>query len=227
MSEGIGILMAMLSSAIGGTVTAIVRFLIGSTDPMTLAALRFGSGAILLLAVALWLRSPWPRGKDWLGVVGLGILFFGLCQSLFNLALSFTTAARGALAMATLPLLTMLAGALLGVERLTLRKSIGVSIAIGGTLLALVTGLGDAPPGAWRGDLVMVVAAACMALYNVWSRPFIVRSGSLAYVTGTMAAGSVCVGFLASFKGGFSVLASFDTHQWIALVYLGAIGSAL
>ena len=227
MSEGIGILMAMLSSAIGGTVTALIRFLIGSTDPMTLAALRFGSGSLILLAVALWLRSPWPRGRDWLGVVALGILFFGLCQTLFNAALSFTTAARGALAMATLPLLTMLAGAVLRVERLTLRKSLGVSIAIGGTSLALVSGLAAAPTGAWRGDLIMVAAASCMALYNVWSRPFIKRSGALAYVTATMGAGGLCVGTVAGINGGFAVLADYGTPQWITIVYLGAIGSAL
>ena len=148
MDEAIGILMAMLSSAIGGGATAFIRFMVRSTDPVTLAALRFGSGFILLLPVALWLRSPWPKGRDWAGVIGLGILFFGLCFALFNWALSFTTAARGALAMSTLPLLTMLAGAVLGVERLTLRKSLGVFVAIAGTTLALVAGLVTAPAGA-------------------------------------------------------------------------------
>lgn len=227
MGEGVGILMAMLSSAIGGTVTALIRLMIGSTDPMTLAALRFGIGAVILLSVALWLRSPWPKGRDWFGVIGLGILFFGLCQTLFNLALSFTTAARGAMAMATLPLLTMLAGAALGVEALTLRKSIGVAVAIAGTSLALLTGLAAAPTGAWRGDLIMVAAALCMSLYNVWSRPFIKRSGALAFVTATMAAGALCVGAVAWINGGFAVLGDYRAAQWMTIAYLGAIGSAL
>jgi drug/metabolite transporter (DMT)-like permease len=92
MGEGVGILMAMLSSTIGGGATAFIRFMVRSTDPVTLAALRFGSEFIRLLPVALWLRSPWPKGRDWAGVIGLGILFFGLCFALFNWALSFTTA---------------------------------------------------------------------------------------------------------------------------------------
>ena len=86
MSEGVGILMAMASSAIGGGATAFIRFMVASTDPVTLAALRFGSGFILLLPVALWLRSPWPKGRDWVGVIGLGILLFGLC---FTASLKF------------------------------------------------------------------------------------------------------------------------------------------
>jgi drug/metabolite transporter (DMT)-like permease len=227
MSERAGILMAIASSSIGGTVTALVRFLVQSTDATTIAALRFGIGAVLLVALALLLRSPWPRGRDWLAVASLGILFFGLSQSLFNVALGLTTAARGALAMATLPLLTMVAGALLRVERLTLRKSLGVLIAIGGVALALLTGLASAPPEAWRGDLVMIGAAACMALYNVWSRPFIVRSGSLAFVAVTMAAGSLCVATISATGGGFAALHGYGTPQWIALVYMGVIGSAL
>ncbi|MBI1775891.1 MAG: DMT family transporter [Proteobacteria bacterium] len=227
MGERIGILMAMLSSALGGGATALIRFMIRSTDPVMLAALRFGSGFVLLLPVALWLRSPWPRGRDWAGVLGLGILFFGLCFALFNWALSFTTAGRGALAMSTLPLLTMLAGALLGVERLTLRKSLGVFVAIAGTSLALVTGLAAAPSGAWRGDLIMLAAALCMALYNVWSRPFIKRSDALAFVTATMGAGASCLAAIAWIDGGFAALGEYGMPQWLALLYLGAIASSL
>ena len=40
------------------------------------------------------------------------------------------TTARGALALSTLPLLTMVVGALLGAEAMTLRKSAGVLIAV-------------------------------------------------------------------------------------------------
>jgi drug/metabolite transporter (DMT)-like permease len=219
--------MAVASSAIGGGAAAFIRFMVRSVDPVTLAALRFGLGFALLLPVALWRRGPWPEGRDWAGVIGLGVLFFGLCFALFNWALSFTTAARGALAMSTLPLLTMLAGAALGVERLDARKSLGVMIAIGGTALALVTGLATAPPGAWRGDLIMLGAALCMALYNVWSRPFIRRSGALAFVTATMGAGSAALAAIAGIHGGFVAIAGFGASQWLALFYLGAIASSL
>ncbi len=225
--EGVGVLMAMLSSAIGGTSAALIRFMIGSTDPISLSALRFGGGFLSLLPIALLLRSPWPKGRDWIGVVGLGILFFGVCFYLFNWALSFTTAARGALAMSTLPLLTMAVGAALGVERLSWRKSVGVSIAIVGAALALITGLDTAPPEALRGDLIMVASALCYAFYNVWSRPFIKRSAPLTYTAATMGAGAGFVVLLAWVSGGFSVLIGYDASQWLAVAYLGTIGSAL
>jgi len=48
--------------------------------------------------------------------------FFGVFFVLYNIAMTYTTAARGSLALATLPLHTMVVGALLGIEPLSLRK---------------------------------------------------------------------------------------------------------
>ncbi len=199
----LGVLAAVLSSSVGGMNTAVTRYAIGATDPVTLAALRFGLGFILLMPIALAFRSRWPQRRDWIGVLGLGILFFGLFMGLFNLSLRYTTAGRGALALSTLPLLTMVVGAALRIEPLGARKAIGVLVAMAGVALALVTGLEDAPAGAWRGDAIMVAAALCYALYNVWSRPFIARSDSLAFVTAGMGAGSACLALLAWSSGGF------------------------
>ena len=82
--------------------------------------------------MAVPVRCRWPQGRDWCGVAALGILFFSGFFVLYNTALEYTTAARGSLALSTLPLATMLAGALLGVEALTRRKTLGVGIAVGG-----------------------------------------------------------------------------------------------
>ena len=177
MSERAGVLAAVLSSGLGGVAAAATRFVIGDTDPITLAALRFGLGFLLLLPIALARSRRWPRGAEWSAVMALGLLFFAVFFVLFNVSLTYTTAARGTLALSTLPLLTMVVAAALGVEPLTGRKTVGVLIAMGGVAVALASGIADAPPGAWRGDLVMAGGALCMALYSVWSRPFIRRSG--------------------------------------------------
>jgi drug/metabolite transporter (DMT)-like permease len=225
--ERLGVLAAVLSSSIGGTNTAVTRFAIGATDPITLGAFRFGLGFLLLLPLALVLRSRWPKGRDWIGVALLGILFFAVFQGLFNLALEYTTAARGALALSILPLMTMSVGAALRVEPLGARKTVGVLVAMAGVAAALVTGLADAPAGAWRGDLIMIAATLCFALYNVWSRPFIARSGSLPFVTAGMGAGSACLALLACSSGGFAAAGGFGWSQWVAVGYLVVVGAAL
>src|SRR3954462_11667874 len=170
MNETLGVLIAVLSSTFGGTAAAVTRYVVGTIDPVTIAAFRFGIGAAVLIPLVLLTRSALPRGRDWFGVAGLGVMFFAVFFVFYNIALAYTTAARGALALSTLPLWTMVAAALLGAEPLTARKTLGVLIAVAGVAIALLAGLGSAPPGAWRGDLIMVAATLCMALYNVWCR---------------------------------------------------------
>lgn len=226
MNETVGVLIAVLSSTFGGTSGAVTRYVVAVIDPVTIAAFRFGIGLLVLLPLALMMRSRFPRGRDWIGSVALGVMFFGVFFVLYNLALAHTTAARGALALSTLPLWTMVVAALLGAEPLTARKTLGVVTAVGGVAIALAAGLAAAPADAWRGDLIMVGATLCMAFYNVWSRPFIARSSPLGFVTASMGAGAVLLVAVAAARGGFAVAASFSAAQWIAVIYLGAFGGA-
>ncbi|CCV13168.1 DMT family transporter [Mesorhizobium sp. STM 4661] len=224
--EILGVLAAILSSAFGGTAVGATRYLAGTLDPLTIGAVRFGGGFLVLAAVALWRRDKWPAKSDWPGAGALGLLFFGLFPVLFNGALVYTTAARGALALSTLPLLTMFAGAVLRTEAPTMRKIVGVLIAMAGVAVALGTSLTTAPPDAWRGDLLMVAAAFCMALYNVWSRPFLSRTAPIPFVAFGMGVGSVCLSALVAWNGGFARLATLSAPQWIASGYLAIIGGA-
>ena len=221
-----GVLAAIASSAIGGVAGGATRFVIYATDPVTLGVFRFGTGFLILLPIALVMKSSWPKGRDWVAVALLGILFFFAFSVLFNLAYSYTTAARGALTLSTMPLTTMLVGAAFGVEKMTARKTIGVLVAMAGVFFALMLGLADAPAGAWRGEVVMLAATLCMSLYNVWSRPFIARSDPLAFLTAGMGAAALCLLLWAVAIHGFDAAAHFKPTQWLAIAYLGVIGSA-
>jgi drug/metabolite transporter (DMT)-like permease len=227
VSERTGVVIAIVSSCLGGTAAAVTRYLVGDVDPVTIAILRWGIGFMFVLPVALVLKVKWPRRADWPGVVALGICFFGLFFVLYNVAIGYTTAARASLALATLPLQTMLVGALLGIEALTIRKSIGVAIAIFGVAAALGTGLSSAPHGAWRGELIMTGAVLCMAFYNVWSRPFMARSSALGFLAAGMGSGGLVLLIVGLATGSVVVVGSFDTAQWLAGIYLGVGGGAL
>jgi drug/metabolite transporter (DMT)-like permease len=221
-----GLAAAILSSALGGSAAAITRYVIGASDPITLAAFRFGIGFLLILPLALVMHARWPRSWDWLVVALLGLLFFCLFFVIYNVALSYTSAARGSLALSTLPLTTMIVAALFRKEPLTKRKTAGVLLAIGGVAMALWTGLADAPPDAWRGDLVMAAGTLCMALYNVWSKPLMMRSSMLGFLATGMGFGAAASIVLAWFSGGFESALAFTAAQWLAVLCLGVFGGA-
>ena len=243
MNERFGVAVAIVSSAVGAAAAVATRYLIASADPFTLAALRFGGGVICLLPLALGLRVRWPGRGDWPAVAGLGFMFFAVFFVFYNLALAYTTVARGTLALSTLPLMTMVVGAVLatkfwsashrrvgavlGIEALSARKTVGVLIAMLGVAAALASGLADAPAGAWRGDLIMAGATLCMALYNVWSRPFIQRSSALGFLTAGMGVGAAALVLISALSGGLARVSAFTPVEWLAAVYLGAGGGAL
>ena len=140
VGEWIGVAIALVSSSVGGTAAAITRYLVHGADPVALAILRWGIGFACVLPAALLLKVKWPAREDLPAVAFLGLCFFGLFFILYNIAIGFTTAARASLALATLPLSTMVVGALLRVEELTWRKTLGVCIAVLGVVAALAAG---------------------------------------------------------------------------------------
>jgi drug/metabolite transporter (DMT)-like permease len=73
----------------------------------------------------------------------------------------------------------------------------------------------------------MIGAALCMALYSIWSKPFIARSGPIPFTTLAMAAGAAVLVICARLNGSFAPVEAFGPPQWLGALYLGAFGSAL
>ena len=227
MDQTAGVLIAIASSCLGGSAAAVTRYLVANADPITLAILRWGIGFLCVLPVAVLLRAKWPPREDLPAVLILGVCFFGLFFVLYNIAVGYTTAARASLALSTLPLQTMVVGALLGIETMTARKTFGVALAMLGVFAALASGIAAAPEGAWRGELIMTGAVLCMAFYNVWSRQFIQRSSALGFLCVGMGAGAAALVLVGLLTGRVAVVSSFGAAQWIAGIYLGVGGGAL
>jgi drug/metabolite transporter (DMT)-like permease len=99
--ERIGVLIAVLSSTFGGTAAAVTRYSIGTSTPSRSRHFASASALLCCSRCALLWRSAFPRGRDRIGASLLGILFFGMFFVLYNIALGYTTAARGALALST------------------------------------------------------------------------------------------------------------------------------
>jgi drug/metabolite transporter (DMT)-like permease len=226
-TEWIGVMAAAVNTVLGGFAVGVTRFVIGATDALTLGALRFGVGALILLPFVVLQRRLWPRRRNLIGILLLGLLYFGLYPVLFNASLMYTTAVRGALALSATPLLTMVAAAILRVEPLTARKTLGVSVATLGVVAALLTGLTDAPHGAWRGDALMVAAAVCGAFYNVWSAPYIRQIGPVSYTVIGMIAGSILLTGLSWLRSGFDAIPGFSPTDWAAIAFLVTFGGAV
>src|SRR5205085_2820553 len=95
------------------------------------------------------------------------------------------------------------------VEPLSRRKAVGVFTAMAGVGLALLTGFSAAPADAWRGDLLMILAALCMAVYSVASKPYIRRSDPISFTVVAMGIGAFALVLVSSARGGFDPVQGF------------------
>jgi hypothetical protein len=86
-------------------------------------------------------------------------------------------------------------------------------VAIFGVAIALLSGLASEPPGAWRGDLLMIAAALCMALCSIWSKLFSRRSGPIQFTAVSMGVGAACLIAISWLRGSFTPVATFGTPQ--------------
>jgi len=225
--EGWGMAAAALSSLIGGTAVATTRFVVAGLEPLPLVLLRFAIGATCLLPLLLLRPAAGPRGRDLALTLLLGVWFFALFPWLFTLSLARTTAARGALALSTLPILTLVVAALAGMERFTGFKLAGVVVALAGVTLALSGRLVAAPTTAWLGDLLMVATALCGAVYNVAVRPLLRRYDALVITGYGMAAGALALLVSVPLFSDFRGIVALSGTTWIAVIYLGIAGAAV
>ena len=208
---------------VGSTMVA-TRFVIGQTDPASLALLRYVVGFLCLAPPVL--MSTWVRfeRRDILPIGLLGITQFGILIALLNYGLQTISSALGALIFATFPLLTMLLAALLRIEALTLFKSLGVGLTILGIGFALGEKLTLPGPaqGGWIGELAVFASALSGAICSVLYRPYLRKYPTLQVGAFAMFASVLFLAVPAAWEGFFDALPSFTFGGWLAVLFIGA-----
>lgn len=225
----IGVGLACMSTSLGGVTVVLTRFVIAETDALTLAFVRYGIAALFLAVVMLvTTRIPRITRRDLIIITVLGIVMFTGFPFFMARALEDTTAARGALIFASMPLITIVLGVVFRVESLTRMKVIAVALAMIGTAAALGERVGPAAPDALRGDLFMILAVLIAAAYNVFARRYLIRYGTLAITVWTMLLGSLILMGLAFTVGGAATGAlNFSVQGWVIMLALAIPGAAL
>ena len=211
---------AAVGVQVGATIVA-TRAVIDETGPVTLAALRYGIGLLTLLPFVLAAARPRFARADLWRIVLLGIGQFALLVALLNAGLRTVPAAEGALLFATFPLLTLLAAAALGHERLSWNKGLGVLLTLGGVAVALGPAA-FAGAGAWAGEVMILASALCGAVCSVAYRPLLQRYPALPLGAAAMAAAVLFLAVWAPFDGALDRLPRITGRGWAAIGFIGA-----
>ena len=175
----------LLAAAFWGGMYVVSKWGFDAIPPLTLAFLRVAVGAAVLLAVV---RLRYPSRSfsrsEWQAFLALGG-WVALTMATQFVGTDLTTASEGALITVLTPVFTVGIGVIVLDELLTRRRAIGMSIALGGTIVVLAGqyDLRALGAGSAFGIGMLVLASVGWAAYTVWGKPLVRRYSALETAT--------------------------------------------
>jgi drug/metabolite transporter (DMT)-like permease len=184
------VVVAVLWAGAFSAIKALLDHGMAAGDIALLRYLVAAPGFALLLWRAGGLPGLTRRDAVRLAAVGL-LVVVGYHVSL-NVGTRFTTSGTAALVVALAPALTLVLATGLGLERATVRRVAGLSVAFAGVAVVVLLGAGGELSFAnAKGPLIVLAAPVSFALYNVLLQPLLGRYGLLALTAASSLGGTV------------------------------------
>ena len=201
-----------------------IRHLGADFSPGALSLGRLLVGALCLGVVALSRGVPHPTGREWVSIVAIGVLWFGVYNVALNEGEHRIDAGTAAMLIQVSPVLIAFLAAAFLHERFTLYLGIGLALAFGGVgLISLATSEGGG------NDVVGVLL--CLVSAVVYSVSLILQKPLVARLTAIHVTWLACtIGALACLPFAGQLLdeaADAPTSSLLWVVYLGVFPTAI
>ena len=201
-----------------------IRHLGQDFSPGALSLGRLLVGTLCLGAVALSRGFPRPTGREWVSIVAIGVLWFGVYNVALNEGEHRVDAGTAAMLIQISPvLIAFLAAAFLD-ERFTLYLGVGLALAFSGVgLISLATSEGGG--GDVVGVLLCLVSAVVYSISLILQKPLVARLSAIHVTWLACTVGAVvCLPFLGQLldEAGDAPASSI---LWVA--YLGVFPTAI
>ncbi|GAA3808462.1 DMT family transporter [Sphaerisporangium flaviroseum] len=193
-------------------------------SPGALALGRMLVGSIVLGGILLVRREGLPPRAAWPGILGSGLLWFGLYMVALNWGEHEVDAGTAALLLGIGPVLVALLGSWLLKEGISRRLLAGIAVAFAGTVvvgISVSTGEGSSV----RGVLLCLLAAVAFAGGVVCQKPALRHASPLqATLFGCVVAAVACLPFAGQFVG---EVGEAPASALLNVMFLGAFPTAL
>jgi len=228
----------LLMTLIWGTNYALIKTAFRDIDPQAFNALRLIEASCVMAAASAIVRRmrPRPAGSegheiasifhtpapvtrgDWLRIAWLGLVGHCIYQYLFIGGLARTSVANSSLLVSATPVVITLMSAVRSTERIGRLHWAGTVLSMAG--IYIVVGRGVHVTGAtMRGDLMLMAAVVCWALYTIDARPLMARHSPVGVTALSMLFGTALYVPLASPALARVHWAAVSPLTWIKLVY--------
>jgi drug/metabolite transporter (DMT)-like permease len=234
-------LLLLLMTVIWGTNYALVKTAFRELDPQAFNALRLLLASCVMVSASLIVRrrraargdsaadegsvvasifhTPAPVTRaEWIRLVWLGLTGHCVYQFLFIGGLARTSVANGALLVAATPVVITLLSTIGGEERIGVLHWAGTLLSLLG--IYIVVGRGAHVSGAsLGGDVMLMAAVVCWAIYTIGARPLMVRHSPVGVTALSMLFGTMVYVPLAAPRLARVPWGAVSTLTWVKLVY--------
>lgn len=165
----VSVLMLLTTFFWAGNIVAGKEALVGFR-PLALAQLRMAGATILyVLLYFAWRGFPALHltRRQWLILALMGLTGITFNQICYIGGLARTSVTHTGLIQAIGPVMVLLISASMGMERLTHRKVLGMTISFVGVALILLERPAQGSGASWLGDLIVIAAGAFFSLYTI------------------------------------------------------------
>jgi len=215
-----------LMALIWGVNLIVVKAALAVIQPLAFNAVRFPLASVALVGASRLLGYRLPPRRFWVPLALYGFLGNSLYQLGFIEGLGRTRAGNAALLMAANPVLTAVISHWRGHERVGARDWAGLTLSGAGVaLVVLGSGVEVGFGSTVVGDLMILGAVLCWALYAVGSAPLVHQLGSVPMTAWTTALGTVPIVLMGVPSLASQRWAAVTPAAWGAVLYasLGAI----
>src|SRR5687768_9191278 len=201
-----------------GTWPLVGKVVLRSIPSTGVVAIRVAGAAIALAFVQKIAKERRKvSGKDlgWLAICSvLGVV---LNQLLYLKALSLTTVINSTLLATTIPVFTLLVGAVMGYDRLSWRKVVGIGTAGLGVVYLIDPFRAEFSQGTTLGNLLNVANSLSYGAYIVLSKDLVKRHGALNVLTWMFMMGCLVTTPVGAVALGRTAILGLSWQVWVGL----------
>lgn len=193
-------------------------------SPGALALGRLLAGSAVLVVVLLLRREGWPPRAAWPGILGAGVLWFGVYMVALNWGEREVDAGTAAMVVNVGPVLIALLGGWLLKEGFPRQVLAGIAVSFAGAVVVGFSISGDGHASV-LGVVLCVVAAATYAIGVTCQKPALRHVSAVQFTTFGCLVGTVaCLPFAGQLVG---ELGTAPLSATLNVIYLGVFPTAL
>jgi drug/metabolite transporter (DMT)-like permease len=218
-----------LTAAIWASTFINIKVVLLQLPPNTIAFLRFLVASLALGLYMLYTHQPPIRRQDWLRLAACGLTGVTLYNFLQNQGLRYAGSTDASILAAMAPVFLALLAWLLLKERISLLQTLGIAIALTGSVLVATNGTlaGFAlNPMRLYGDCLVLLTGLAWAIYSTLVKTLLERYPATTVLAYTTFAGTLFLLPLSLAELPIN-FAAVTLSIWLNILYLGLFASAL